>query len=138
MPGYRSRLTAIYQNGLSQSIAARNLSHAPFAQTCKTKLPFRSRVVRLRYSRAKKLVRLLLHHHARELGAVTSRLVPGRRWARSSRKFASHPKSRELRFSEPNVELLAQQGAVVFLALRMAWRRSLRVPLLARGCQVMI
>jgi N-acetyl-gamma-glutamyl-phosphate reductase len=63
------------------------------------------------------LVQLLLNHPHAELVAVTSRQNAGQTLAQVFPKFASHPKSKTLRFSEPNAELLAKQADVVFLAL---------------------
>ena len=63
------------------------------------------------------LVRLLLHHPHAELVAVTSRQSAGQTLAQVFPKFASHPRSKSLRFVESNAELLAKQADVVFLAL---------------------
>ena len=60
---------------------------------------------------------MLLNHPCVELAAVTSRQNAGQTLAQVFPKFASHPKSKTLRFSEPNAELLAKQADVVFLAL---------------------
>ena len=60
------------------------------------------------------LVRLLLNHPHVELTAVTSRQSAGQTIAQVFPKFASHPKSKTLRFSEPNAELLAKQAEIVF------------------------
>ena len=53
------------------------------------------------------LVRLLLHHPHVELTAVSSRQQAGQTLAQVFPKFASHPKSRTLCFTEPNAESLA-------------------------------
>ncbi|HOY59502.1 MAG TPA: N-acetyl-gamma-glutamyl-phosphate reductase [Verrucomicrobiota bacterium] len=82
------------------------------------------------------LVRLLLGHPRAELTAVTSRQYAGRTVAQVFPKFASHPGARTLRFSEPNVDLLATQAQVVFLALPHGVAAEFAVPLLQRGCQV--
>src|SRR5713101_4394083 len=82
------------------------------------------------------LERLLLHHPQVELSAVTSRQHAGKTLGQVFPKFASHPKSRALHFCEPNVELLAQQAAVVFLALPHGVAAEFAVPLLEEGCQV--
>ena len=50
------------------------------------------------------LVRLLLNHPHVELSAVTSRQNAGQTVAQIFPRFASHPKSRSLRFTEPNAE----------------------------------
>ena len=82
------------------------------------------------------LVRLLLHHPHVELTAVTSRQQAGQTLAQVFPKFASHPKSKTLRFSEPNAELLAKQAEIVFLALPHGVAAEFAVPLLQLGCQV--
>jgi N-acetyl-gamma-glutamyl-phosphate reductase len=82
------------------------------------------------------LVRLLLHHPRVELTAVTSRQSAGQTVAQVFPRFASHPRSRSLRFSEPNAELLARQADVVFLALPHGVAAEYAVPLLRAGCIV--
>jgi N-acetyl-gamma-glutamyl-phosphate reductase len=82
------------------------------------------------------LVNLLLHHPHAELVAVTSRQNAGQTLAQVFPKFASHPKSRTLRFVEPNAELLAKQADVVFLALPHGVAAEYAVPLLNAGCVV--
>jgi N-acetyl-gamma-glutamyl-phosphate reductase len=82
------------------------------------------------------LVRLLMAHPAVELVAVTSRQYAGQTVAAIFPRFASHPVARALRFVEPNVELLAKQAQVVFLALPHGVSAEFAVPLLTRGCQV--
>ena len=82
------------------------------------------------------LVRLLLNHPHAELVAVTSRQNAGQTLAQVFPKFASHPKSKTLRFSEPNAELLAKQADVVFLALPHGVAAEFAVPLLDAGCVV--
>jgi len=82
------------------------------------------------------LVRLLLHHPQVELTAVTSRQSAGRTLAQVFPKFASHPKSRALRFSEPKAEALARQADIVFLALPHGVAAEFAVPLLQAGCTV--
>jgi N-acetyl-gamma-glutamyl-phosphate reductase len=51
-------------------------------------------------------------------------------------KFAHHPRSKTLRFSVPNAELLARQVQVVFLALPHGVAAEFAVPLLRAGVQV--
>ena len=63
------------------------------------------------------LVRLLLRHPQVELSAVTSRQYAGQTVAQVFPKFAQFARARELRFTEPNSELLAKQSEIVFLAL---------------------
>ncbi len=82
------------------------------------------------------LVRLLLSHPHAELTAVTSRQYAGQTLAQVFPKFANHPKSQRLRFSEPNAELLAQQAQVVFLALPHGVAAEYAVPLLELGSKV--
>jgi len=82
------------------------------------------------------LVRLLLQHPHAELVAVTSRQNAGQTLAQVFPKFASHPKSKLLRFVEPNAELLAKQTDVVFLALPHGVAAEYAVPLLNAGCVV--
>jgi N-acetyl-gamma-glutamyl-phosphate reductase len=82
------------------------------------------------------LVKLLLHHPHTELAAVTSRQYAGQTLAQVFPKFASHPKSQSLRFSEPKAEVLAKQANVIFLALPHGVAAEYAVPLLNAGCVV--
>src|SRR5215469_1092624 len=82
------------------------------------------------------LVKLLLNHPHAELVAVTSRQNAGQTLAQVFPKFASHPKSKGLRFVEPNAELLAKQADVVFLALPHGVAAEYAVPLINAGCVV--
>lgn len=82
------------------------------------------------------LVRLLLNHPHAELTAVTSRQQAGQTVAQVFPKFASHPRAKTLRFTEPNAELLARQAQVVFLALPHGVAAEYAIPLLKAGCQV--
>ena len=82
------------------------------------------------------LVRLLLTHPHVELAAVTSRQNAGQTLAQVFPKFASHPRSRTLRFTEPKAEVLAKQADVVFLALPHGVAAEYAVPLLDAGCLV--
>jgi N-acetyl-gamma-glutamyl-phosphate reductase len=82
------------------------------------------------------LVRLLLNHPHVELTAVTSRQSAGQTVAQVFPKFASHPKSRTLRFTEPNAELLAKQAEIAFLALPHGVAAEFAVPLTQAGCIV--
>jgi N-acetyl-gamma-glutamyl-phosphate reductase len=75
------------------------------------------------------------HPHA-ELVAVTSRQNAGQTLAQVFPKFASHPKSKNLRFSEPNAEVLAKQADVIVLALPHGVAAEFAVPLLKAGCVV--
>src|SRR5271169_2114477 len=82
------------------------------------------------------LVQLLLDHPHAELVAVTSRQNAGQTLAQVFPKFASHPKSKSLRFTEPNVEVLAKKADVVFLALPHGVAAEYAVPLLNAGAIV--
>jgi N-acetyl-gamma-glutamyl-phosphate reductase len=82
------------------------------------------------------LVRLLLNHPHAELVAITSRQYAGQTVAQIFPKFASHPKSKNLRFVEPNAEVLAKQADVVFLALPHGVAAEYAVPLLEAGAVV--
>jgi N-acetyl-gamma-glutamyl-phosphate reductase len=82
------------------------------------------------------LVRLLLDHPHAELVAVTSRQSAGQTLAQVFPKFASHSKSKTLRFSEPNAELLAKQSDLVFLALPHGVAAQYATPLMNAGCIV--
>src|SRR6266850_1345943 len=82
------------------------------------------------------LVRLLLSHSHAELTAVTSRQYAGQTLAQIFPRFAHLPHAKELRFSEPNAELLAKQAQVVFLALPHGVAAEFAVPLLKLGCQI--
>jgi N-acetyl-gamma-glutamyl-phosphate reductase len=82
------------------------------------------------------LVRLLLNHPHVELVAVTSRASAGQSIAQVFPKFASHPKSKALRFTDPNAEVLARQADIVFLALPHGVAAEFAVPLLNAGCTV--
>ena len=82
------------------------------------------------------LVQLLLNHPHAELVAVTSRANAGQTLAQIFPKFASHPKSKTLRFTEPNAEVLAKQAEVVFLALPHGVAAEFAMPLNAAGVTV--
>jgi len=82
------------------------------------------------------LVRLLLRHPHAELVAVTSRQNAGQTLEQVFPRFAGHPKSKTLHFTEPKVELLAKQADVVFLALPHGVAAEYAAPLLDAGCIV--
>jgi N-acetyl-gamma-glutamyl-phosphate reductase len=82
------------------------------------------------------LVRLLLQHPHAELVAVTSRQYAGQTLAGIFPRFASHPRSQTLRFTEPKAERLAKQADVVFLALPHGVAAEFAAPLLDAGCVV--
>ncbi|MFO1499083.1 MAG: N-acetyl-gamma-glutamyl-phosphate reductase [Verrucomicrobiota bacterium] len=101
----------------------------------KTTLPTVAIVGASGYS-GEELVRLLLHHPHVDLTAITSRQNAGQTVAQVFPRFASHPKSRTLRFSEPKPELLAKQAEIVFLALPHGVAAEFAAPLLEAGCRV--
>lgn len=82
------------------------------------------------------LVRLLLNHPFVELTAVTSRQNAGQTVAQVFPRFASHPRSRALRFIEPDAQQLATQAGIVFLALPHGVASEFAVPLVQAGCVV--
>jgi len=82
------------------------------------------------------LLRLLLTHPHAQLTAVTSRQYAGQTVAQVFPRFAVYPRARELRFSDPNPELLAKQAQIVFLALPHGVAAPFAVPPLQLGCQV--
>jgi len=82
------------------------------------------------------LVQLLLNHPHAELVAVTSRQNAGQTLAQVFPKFASHPKSKSLLFTDPNAAVLAKQSDVVFLALPHGVAAEYAVPLVNAGCVV--
>ena len=82
------------------------------------------------------LVKLLLHHPHAELVALTSRQNAGQPLAQVFPKFASHPKSKSLRFTGPDAAALAKQADIVFLALPHGVAAEFAVPLLKAGCVV--
>src|SRR3954467_6217639 len=79
------------------------------------------------------LVRLLLSHPQANLVAVTSRQYAGQTLAQVFPKFSHYPKTRTLRFTEPNAELLAKGAEFVFLALPHGVAAEYAVPLLNLG-----
>lgn len=82
------------------------------------------------------LVQLMLNHPHAELVAVTSRQNTGQTLAQIFPKFAGHPGSQAIRFTEPNAEVLARLSDVVFLALPHGVAAEYAVPLLNAGCVV--
>ncbi len=82
------------------------------------------------------LVQLLLNHPHAELAAVTSRQNTGRTLAQIFPKFAGHPKSKTIRFTEPKAEVLARQADIVFLALPHGVAAEYASPLVNAGCVV--
>jgi N-acetyl-gamma-glutamyl-phosphate reductase len=82
------------------------------------------------------LVRLLLRHPHVELAAATSRQYAGQTVAQIFPRFSQFPTARQIRFTEPNAELLAKQAEIVFLALPHGVAAEFAVPLLQMGAQV--
>ncbi len=82
------------------------------------------------------LVQLLLNHPYADLVAVTSRQSAGQTLAEVFPRFASHPKSKTIRFSGPDVAVLATQADLIFLALPHGVAAEYAVPLLEAGCTV--
>ncbi len=82
------------------------------------------------------LVQLLLNHPHAELVAVTSRQNTGLTLAQVFPKFAGHPKSKAIRFSEPNAEVVTKQVDIAFLALPHGVAAEYAVPFLNAGCVV--
>lgn len=82
------------------------------------------------------LTRLLLSHPGADLTAITSRQYAGQKLAQVFGRSASHPRARELHFTEPKADLLARQAQVIFLALPHGVAAEFAVPLLDLGCQV--
>lgn len=82
------------------------------------------------------LVRLLLRHPGVTLAAVTSRQYAGQPLTTVFPRFAGLPEARTLTFIEPNVEQLAREAEVVFLALPHGVAAEFAQPLLAAGRRV--
>ncbi|MCX8155211.1 MAG: N-acetyl-gamma-glutamyl-phosphate reductase [Verrucomicrobiae bacterium] len=82
------------------------------------------------------LVRLLLRHPAVKLTAVTSRQYAGQPLTQVFPRFAALPEARGLAFVEPEVERLAREADVIFLALPHGVAAEFAQPLLARGRRV--
>jgi N-acetyl-gamma-glutamyl-phosphate reductase len=82
------------------------------------------------------LVQLLLNHPHAELVAVTSRQNTGQTLAQVFPKFARHPKSKAIRFTEPNMEIVAREADIIFLALPHGVAAGYAAPLLNAGCVV--
>jgi N-acetyl-gamma-glutamyl-phosphate reductase len=98
--------------------------------------PIKTAIVGASGYSGEELARLLLAHPMVELAAVTSRQYAGQTLAQIFPKHSQHPRSRALRFSDPNVELLAKAAQVVFLALPHGVAAEFARPLLDLGCKV--
>ncbi len=82
------------------------------------------------------LVRLLLRHPNVELTAATSRQYAGQTLAQIFPKFSQYSAARQLRFSEPKIDLLARDAQIIFLALPHGVAAEYATPLLQAGSQV--
>lgn len=82
------------------------------------------------------LVRLLLAHPHVELAAVTSRQYAGQSLTNVFPKFAHYAHAKSLQFTEPNVQALARQAQIIFLALPHGVSAEFAVPLLKLDCKV--
>lgn len=82
------------------------------------------------------LVGLLLDHPHVDLTAVTSRQSAGQTVAQVFPRYSQRPRARDLKFTEPNVERLAREASVVFLALPHGVAAEFAAPLLVAGCRV--
>lgn len=82
------------------------------------------------------LVQLLLNHPYADLTAVTSRQNTGQTLAQVFPKFAGHPKSKAIRFTEPNAEVVTKNADIAFLALPHGVAAEYATPFLNAGCVV--
>lgn len=82
------------------------------------------------------LVRLLLHHTGVNLSTLTSRQHSGKTISEVFPKFSSHPKSKTLRFADPDPNAIAGCAEIVFLALPHGVASEFAVPLIERGLRV--
>jgi N-acetyl-gamma-glutamyl-phosphate reductase len=82
------------------------------------------------------LVQLLLNHPHAELMAVTSRQNTGQTLAQVFPKFADHPISKSIRFTEPNADVVTKNADIAFLALPHGVAAGYVPPFLDAGCVV--
>ena len=82
------------------------------------------------------LVGLLLRHPKAELGFVTSRQYAGQSLASVFPRFGVFPEAREIKFSQPEVDLMVGAAEIVILALPHGVAAEFAVPLLERGVRV--
>ncbi len=78
----------------------------------------------------------MLTHPPAQLTAVTSRQYAGQNVAQACPKFSQYAPTRTLRFSNPNLELLAKPCAIVLLALPHGVAAEFAVPLNNAGVRV--
>jgi len=102
----------------------------------KMKSPVKVAIIGASGYSGEELVRLLLRHPQVELAAVTSRQYAGQSLAQVFPKHANDPRAKQLRFTDPNSDLLAKQAQLVFLALPHGVAAEYAVPLLEKGRQV--
>lgn len=96
-------------------------------------MPTRVAIVGASGYSGEELVRLLLNHPHVQLTAVTSRTSAGQPLGQVFPKFASHPLSKSLRFTEPDARALAEVADVVFLALPHGVAAEFAIPLVKAG-----
>jgi N-acetyl-gamma-glutamyl-phosphate reductase len=82
------------------------------------------------------LVRLILRHPRAELTAVTSRQLAGKPLGEVYPRVGYHPRAKALRFTDASPEKIAEQAAVVFLALPHGVAIDFAAPLLKAGARV--
>lgn len=82
------------------------------------------------------LVGLLLRHPKAELGFVTSRQYAGQSLASVFPRFGVFPEAREIKFTQPEVDLMVGAAEIVILALPHGVAAEFAVPLLERGVRV--
>lgn len=99
-------------------------------------MPVRVAVIGASGYSGEELVRLLLHHPEVSLTVVTSRQNAGLTLAQVFPKFASHPVTRTLKFTEPNVKDVVGVADVFFLALPHGVAAEYAVPLVQAGKKV--
>jgi N-acetyl-gamma-glutamyl-phosphate reductase len=98
--------------------------------------PVRAAIVGASGYSGEELVRLLLHHPHVDLVTVTSRANAGQTVGQVYPRFASHPKSKSLRFVDAHPDVLARQADVVFLALPHGVAAEFAAPLFRAGVTV--
>jgi N-acetyl-gamma-glutamyl-phosphate reductase len=98
--------------------------------------PIKAAIVGASGYSGEELTRLLLRHPNVELAAVTSRQYAGQPLAGIFPKYSNDPRCRSLRFSDPDIGLLAKSAQVVFLALPHGVAAQFAGPLLDLGCKV--
>lgn len=82
------------------------------------------------------LVGLLLRHPAIELSVITSRQYADKPLLDVFPRFAHFPRSKELKFKSPEIDILIENCDVVFLALPHGISSEFAVPLKEKGLKV--